>query len=84
MAIDHKSDIDKLEKRVTTLREALSHLSTDGDWEEFSLIIRRPGYTTPAEYAFTLGIVESMITQTQSLSQQKGFLLKAAGTVGAR
>ncbi len=44
----HKEDIDRLEKRITTLREALTNLNTDHDWGELNLIIRRPGFTTPA------------------------------------
>ncbi len=80
----HKDDIDRLEKRITALREALTHLSTDHDWGELSLIMRRPGWTTVAELAFTQGIVESMLTYTQALAQLKGVLVKGSAAVSIR
>jgi hypothetical protein len=80
----HKEGIDRLEKRITTLKEALTNLSTDHDWEELSLIMRRPGWTTPAELAFAQGIVECLLTHTQALAQLKGVLVKGSGAVSIR
>ncbi len=80
----HKEDIDRLEKRITTLREALTNLNTDHDWGELSLIFRRPGFTTPAELAFVRGIVESLLTHTQAVAQLKGVLVKGSAAVGVR
>lgn len=79
-----QEDIDKLEKRLTTLTDALTRLSTDHDLGELRLIIRKPGWTTPAESAFALGIVESMLTHSQALAQLKGVLVKGSGAVGIR
>lgn len=78
----HKVDIKRLEKKVTDLSNALAKLSSADDFKKLILILRRPGWTTPAEFAFALAIVDSMNAQAGQLGALKGQLLKGAGQVG--
>jgi len=49
-----KADHRHLEKQLTDLQKALNSLDTAAaDVGELILIIRRPGYTTPAELRFS-------------------------------
>jgi len=54
----HKLDLRKLERRIDALSNALARLGKGGDLKELIRIIKFPGWTTPAEFAFALGIVE--------------------------
>jgi len=54
----HKLDLRKLETRIDALSNALARLGKGGDLKELIRIIKFPGWTTPAEFAFALGIVE--------------------------
>jgi hypothetical protein len=74
-------DIKGLEKKVTDLSDALAHLSSADDFRHLIQILRRPGWTTPAELIFAASIVESMLAQTTALAMQKKELLKGAEAV---
>ncbi|HVR95309.1 MAG TPA: hypothetical protein VMW27_01755 [Thermoanaerobaculia bacterium] len=74
-------DKDKLEKRISALSDALANLNSADDLRKLILLIRRPGWTTPAEFTFALGLVDSMLTQTKALSQMKDTLLKGSNAV---
>jgi hypothetical protein len=84
MADHHLIDIQKLEKRVTALSDALAHLSSPNDFRQLIQIMKRPGWTTPAELIFTVGIVESMLAQTEALTRLKGDLLRGSEAVIAK
>lgn len=73
-----------LEKRITDVSKALANISkgTEKDFRELILIIKRPGWTTPAELAFTMSALEMMGQQAKVLSALKANLMKAAKTVG--
>ena len=77
-----KIDIGKLDKKITALSDALAKLGKGTDLKDLLRIIRNPGWTTPAELAFSLAIVDSMRAQTNALAQLSGALAKAAGKVG--
>jgi hypothetical protein len=79
MPTDH--DIKGLEKKVTDLSDALAHLSSADDFRRLIQILKRPGWTTPAELIFTGAIVDSMLAQTRALAAQKQELLKGADAV---
>ena len=81
MSNGHRLDIAKLDKKVTALSDALAKLGSAEDFRKLLLIIRRPGWTTPAEFLFAAGFVDSMAAQAKALDQAKGALLKAAGAV---
>jgi len=52
--------------------------------QELLRIIRFPGYTTPAEFAFTVAMVDSMAAQVNVLAKQEQDLLAAGRQVVAK
>ena len=46
---NHKLEIRKFEKSITALSDALAHLGKGTDLRDLIMIIRKPGWTTPAE-----------------------------------
>jgi hypothetical protein len=80
----HRVDINKLEKKITALSDALAHLSTGDDFRKLIEILRRPGWTTPAEFLFASAIVDAMQAQAVALTTLKGELLKGSQAVTAK
>jgi hypothetical protein len=80
----HDIDIGGLERRVTALSDALAHLGNADDLKRLILILRRPGWTTPAEFIFASGIVESMLAHSAALTKLRGDLLQGSEAVIAR
>jgi hypothetical protein len=81
---NHDDHVKILDKKITELSDALAHLGKGTDLKELLRIIRFPGYTTPAELAFTLAIVESMQTQVTGLNTQSAQLLAAGKLVATK
>ena len=81
---DHRLEIEGLDKKITALSDALARLSSKEDFQHLIQIIHNPGWTTPAELAFSLAIVEHMSLQARSLTTLKDHLLKASEAVGQR
>jgi hypothetical protein len=79
---NHRVDLRKFEKSITALSDALAHLGKGTSLRELILIIKRPGWTTPAEFAFASSIVENMTSQVANLERLQGDLLKASQMVG--
>ena len=79
-----KIDLEKLDKKVTALSDALANLGKGTDLKELLRIIRNPGWTTPAELAFTVAILDSMQAQATQLAKLSGALVKAATKVSAK
>jgi hypothetical protein len=79
----HEDHVKVLDKKITELSDALAHLGKGTDLKELIKIIRFPGYTTPAEFAFTVAILDSMQTQVAALGNQGAQLLAAGKLVGA-
>jgi len=77
-------DIEKLDKKVTALSDALANLGKGTDLKELLRIIRNPGWTTPAELAFTVAILDSMQAQANQLAKLSGALVKAATKVSTK
>src|SRR5262245_45471030 len=84
MSQGHGIDISALEKKVTDLSNALAHLSTAEDFKKLILILKRPGWTTPAEFTFASAIIDSMLGHTRALAAQKQELLKGAESVAPK
>jgi hypothetical protein len=82
MPTGHKVDIKRLEKKVTDLSDALAKLGNKDDFKKLILILRRPGWTTPAEFLLASAIVDSMAAQVGALAKLKGDLLKGSDAVG--
>jgi hypothetical protein len=79
---NHRIDLKKLEKSITALSDALAHLGKGTSLRELILLMKRPGWTTPAEFLFASSIVENMAAQVANLERLQGDLLKAGQLVG--
>ena len=80
----HRGDITKLVNRVHALSDSIVGVSSLGEWKALIAIIRRPGWTTPAEFRYALGIVDAMVAQTRALRQLKNTLLSASRAVATK
>lgn len=74
MANFHARDV---EAKVTALSAALAHLGRGTTLADIIKIIRFPGYTTPAEFALTIAILDAMSAQVEALTKMQGELLAA-------
>jgi hypothetical protein len=79
---NHRAELKRFEKSITELSDALAHLGRGTSLRELILIIKRPGWTTPAELAFASSIVESMTSQVALLERLQNDLLKGSQMVG--
>ena len=75
-------NIKSLEGSLGSLKDALNDLGDGADIAELLRIIHKPGWTTPAEYAFAVGITESLTAQVKQVAALKATLVKAAAQVG--
>lgn len=80
----HKNDIQELVKKIKSLNNALDDLSDPKDLKELLIIIKQPGWTTPAEFLFASGIVDSLLDQTTNLIKLKNSLVKGSRKVSFR
>jgi hypothetical protein len=78
---DHDSHVRQIDKKVTALSDALAHLGQGTSLKELLRIIRFPGYTTPAELAFTMAILDGMEAQVRTLAKMETELLAASKLV---
>jgi hypothetical protein len=78
---NHGDHVKILDKKITELSDALAHLGKGTDLKELLRIIRFPGYTTPAEFAFTLAILDTMNAQVNVLVNLNTQLLGAGKLV---
>lgn len=76
-----KHDIAKLERTVKDLGTALGRLSSKAEIDELIIILHRPGWTTPAEFAFASAIAESMLAHVGVVAQLKEQFVHAARAV---
>lgn len=76
--------VAELDKKITALSDALAHLGKGTDLRELLRIIKNPGWTTPAEFAFATTILDSMHEQVNQLSKTSTKLLEASKQVSAK
>lgn len=76
-----RHDMQRLEREVKTLQQGLLDLSKPADFEELVRIWRRPGWTTPAEFTFVAGMVDTMVGLTNQLMEMKQILLRGSQEV---
>lgn len=76
--------IKVLDKQISDLSDALAHLGRGTDLKELIKIIRKPGWTTPAEFAFSVAIIDSLRLHVDAIERLSGQLLEAAGQVGSK
>ena len=79
----HELDIGRLEKHISTVRERLEMAAQGDDFEELLRIIRRPGWTTPAEFRLVFEIVETIGQQVVVIEHLKTGLLEGSRQVAA-
>jgi hypothetical protein len=77
-------DVRQLEGRIKDLHQSIAYLAEDKDYEELLTIIRRPGWTTPAEFMLVTGVVDAMLAHTQTLAGLKQVLLMGSRAVTAQ
>lgn len=77
----HDTHVKILDKKITELSDALAHLGRGTDLKELLRIIVKPGWTTPAEFAFSMAIVDTMQGQVKLLSNLSTQLLEAGKQV---
>jgi len=76
--MDHVAHLDG---RLAELGKALEMLAGSEHIERLVPIIRRPGWTTPAELAFFDAIVSSVVSQAQHVQGLLNALVSAAEKV---
>ncbi len=80
MANGHAKEI---EGKLNEFRKQLAVLAAPADYEELLKNFHRPGWTTPAEFAFAGAILDHMSANVRGLTQLRGQLLKGAKEVQA-
>ena len=80
---NYDKHVKVLNKKITDLSDALAHLGRGTSLKELVKIIRGPGWTTPAEFAFSIAIIDSMQTNVQGLSRLNTQLLAASKLIVA-
>jgi len=69
--------VREVEAKVTALSDALAHLGRGTTLAELLKLIHFPGYTTPAEFAITMAVLDSMSAQVESLTKMQHELVAA-------
>jgi hypothetical protein len=62
---------------VTALSNAFATLGSGTTLAELLKLIRFPGYTTPAEFAITMAMLDSMSAQVETLIKMQNELVAA-------
>ena len=75
-------DLAHLESRLRDLDKGMKGMADDGGLRELISIIHQPGWTTPAEFALVMGIVESLHAHSTAIAGLKKALLAAGRQVG--
>jgi hypothetical protein len=73
-------DIDALEERIRVAIDDLKSVDS-GLLEAVLEDIRRPGWTTPAEFVFAFGITETLIEHLAVVRRLQGTLIAGARRV---
>jgi hypothetical protein len=71
-----------LERRISKLSKSFASLRLERQLRELIPIIRRPGWTTPAELKLVLSLVDALDNQINVLGQLGDALLIGSKTVG--
>ena len=72
---DHDMHVRVVSEKITALSDALAKLGRGTSLRELLKIIRFPGYTTPAEFALTIAILDGMASQVSALAKMEMDLL---------
>jgi len=77
----HTEHVKVLDKKISALSDALAKLGKGTDLKELIRIIRFPGYTTPAELAFTLAMLDGISQHVEAINRMSGALVDGARVV---
>lgn len=77
-------DIKKLEKKVSSISDALAKLNSAADFRKLILEWRRPGWTTPAELIFASAILDAMADEIGAAGRLKTNLMRGSKAVTGR
>jgi hypothetical protein len=75
-------DVGQLETGINRFVDILVKLTNQETIEELIRIWRRPGWTTPAEFMFASGVLDSMIALANQLDSMESILLQGSELVG--
>ena len=75
--------VETLEPKIRAVQEGLKKISSDKRTEQLLLIIRKPGFTTPAELEFMHGALDSLAHQIEGVDRAHGALVAVADKVGS-
>ncbi len=81
MSIDH---VALLDKKITALSDALAGLGRGTELKELLRIIRKPGWTTPAEFAFSMALLDGMQAHVAVLAREVTAMVVAARQVSVK
>jgi hypothetical protein len=76
------SHVQALEKQITALSDALASLGRGTTPQELLKIIRFPGFTTPAEFAFMTALLSEAQMHATALGRIQADVLAASKAVG--
>jgi hypothetical protein len=79
----HEIDIGRLEKSISTVRDRLEVVAQSDDLAELIKLIRKPGWTTPAEFMLVHGVVETIGRQIDVIEHLQRDLLAGSRAVAA-
>ena len=74
-------DLSQLERHLENLQQRVAELHNLNLSREMLPIIRKPGWTTPAEYVLVLSTVEALTHNLENQIRQSRQLLEAAGQI---
>lgn len=80
----HTDHIRQLDAKITALSAALADLGKGTGLKEMLTIIKHPGFTTVAEVALIMTILEAMAAQTATMAKTEASLVAAAKQVSAK
>ena len=83
---NHERELKTLDAKITELSNALAKTSQDGGkaLKELLRHIHNPGWTTPAEFAFSMIIIEEMLYQVRNIDTRIQGIHQAAEKVGMK
>ena len=79
----HEIDIGRLEKSINGVRERMEVLAQGDDLAELIKLIRKPGWTTPAEFRLVYGVVQTINRQVEVIEHLQTDLLEGSRQVTA-
>jgi len=77
-------DVKYLVGQVESLRSLFEELVNPVDWDDLIPIWDQPGWTTPAEFRFAVGSLDSMVKLTGHLVEMKKTLIEGSHLVVVR